>query len=72
MHARRDAAHRGRVRHRRTFRRADLAHAIEKEIVILARHVLADERVAERHVLTAKMRGGFEEAVRGRRVTDHQ
>ncbi len=54
MHAGRNAARRGRIRNRRSFGGADLADAIEIQIVVLARQILADDAVAESHVLAAE------------------
>ena len=41
-------------------------------VVVLARHVLADDAVAERHVFAAEMRGGGEEADSARGAADHE
>jgi hypothetical protein len=39
----------------------NLADAIEKYVVKLARQICADEAIRKRHVLAAEMRGGGEQ-----------
>ncbi len=57
VHARRNAARRGRIGDGRAFARADLAHAVEIGVVELPRQVLAETGVAEGHVFAAEVRG---------------
>src|SRR6185437_7238884 len=44
------------IRHARSLGRPDLADAIEKSIIVLPRHVLAERRIRKRHVLAPEMR----------------
>jgi len=57
---------------RGAFAWADLAHAVEVGVVVLPRHVLADDAIAEGHVLAAEERGRGEMEIRARAVCSEQ